>query len=59
MLGGHEVLLDAFRTDVRPLCAAARAARRRAPRTPSPRCARRATPSASPPSATAHEEITR
>ena len=26
MLGGHEVLLDAFRTDVRPLCAAARAA---------------------------------
>ncbi len=26
VLGGHEVLLDAFRTDVRPLCAAARAA---------------------------------
>ena len=26
VLGGHEVLLDAFRTDVRPLCARARAA---------------------------------
>ena len=26
VLGGHEVLLDAFRSDVRPLCAAARAA---------------------------------
>jgi L-rhamnose isomerase / sugar isomerase len=26
VLGGHEVLLDAFRTDVRPLCAKARAA---------------------------------
>jgi L-rhamnose isomerase / sugar isomerase len=26
VLGGHEILLDAFRTDVRPLCAAARAA---------------------------------
>jgi L-rhamnose isomerase/sugar isomerase len=25
VLGGHEVLLDAFRTDVRPLCASARA----------------------------------
>jgi L-rhamnose isomerase/sugar isomerase len=25
VLGGHEVLLDAFRTDVRPLCAKARA----------------------------------
>ena len=25
VLGGHEVLLDAYRTDVRPLCAAARA----------------------------------
>jgi L-rhamnose isomerase / sugar isomerase len=25
VLGGHETLLDAFRTDVRPLCAAARA----------------------------------
>jgi L-rhamnose isomerase/sugar isomerase len=27
VLAGHEVLLDAFNTDVRPLCAAARAAR--------------------------------
>jgi L-rhamnose isomerase/sugar isomerase len=27
VLGGHEILLDAFRTDVRPLCAAARVAR--------------------------------
>jgi L-rhamnose isomerase/sugar isomerase len=27
VLGGHEVLLDAFRTDVRPLCARVRAAR--------------------------------
>ena len=27
VLGGHELLLDAFRTDVRPLCARARAAR--------------------------------
>jgi L-rhamnose isomerase/sugar isomerase len=27
VLGGHELLLDAFRTDVRPLCAAARVAR--------------------------------
>ena len=26
VLGGHEVLLDAYRTDVRPLCARARAA---------------------------------
>jgi L-rhamnose isomerase/sugar isomerase len=26
VLGGHEVLLDAYRTDVRPLCAAARVA---------------------------------
>jgi L-rhamnose isomerase/sugar isomerase len=26
VLAGHEVLLDAFRTDVRPLCAQARAA---------------------------------
>jgi L-rhamnose isomerase / sugar isomerase len=26
VLGGHEILLDAFRTDVRPLCAQARAA---------------------------------
>jgi L-rhamnose isomerase/sugar isomerase len=26
VLGGHEILLDAFRTDVRPLCAKARAA---------------------------------
>ena len=26
VLGGHEVLLDAYRTDVRPLCAKARAA---------------------------------
>ena len=26
MLGGHEVLLDAYRTDVRPECAAARVA---------------------------------
>jgi L-rhamnose isomerase / sugar isomerase len=26
VLGGHELLLDAFRTDVRPLCAQARAA---------------------------------
>ena len=30
MLGGHEVLLDAYRTDVRPLCA--KVARRRAAR---------------------------
>jgi L-rhamnose isomerase/sugar isomerase len=27
VLGGHEVLLDAFRTDVRPLCAGVRAAK--------------------------------
>ena len=27
VLGGHEILLDAFRTDVRPLCARVRAAR--------------------------------
>jgi L-rhamnose isomerase/sugar isomerase len=27
VLGGHEVLLDAFRTDVRPLCARVRAAK--------------------------------
>ena len=27
VLGGHEVLLDAYRTDVRPLCAKVRAAR--------------------------------
>jgi L-rhamnose isomerase/sugar isomerase len=27
VLAGHEILLDAFRTDVRPLCAAARVAR--------------------------------
>ena len=27
MLGGHEVLLDAYRTDVRPLCAKVRAER--------------------------------
>ena len=33
MLGGHEVLLDAFNTDVRPLCAEARAALGAAPRT--------------------------
>ena len=26
VLGGHEVLLDAYRTDVRPLCARVRAA---------------------------------
>jgi L-rhamnose isomerase/sugar isomerase len=26
VLGGHEVLLDAYRTDVRPLCASARSA---------------------------------
>jgi L-rhamnose isomerase/sugar isomerase len=26
VLGGHEVLLDAYRADVRPACAAARAA---------------------------------
>jgi L-rhamnose isomerase/sugar isomerase len=26
VLGGHEILLDAYRTDVRPLCARARAA---------------------------------
>ena len=26
MLGGHEALLDAYRTDVRPLCARARVA---------------------------------
>ncbi len=43
VLGGHEVLLDAYRTDVRPLCA--KVARRRwaPPRTRSPRCARPAT----------------
>ena len=27
MLGGHEALLDAYRTDVRPLCAKVRAER--------------------------------
>jgi L-rhamnose isomerase / sugar isomerase len=27
VLGGHEVLLDAYRTDVRPLCAKVRAGR--------------------------------
>jgi L-rhamnose isomerase/sugar isomerase len=27
VLGGHEILLDAYRTDVRPLCAKVRAAR--------------------------------
>ena len=27
VLGGHELLLDAYRTDVRPLCAKVRAAR--------------------------------
>jgi L-rhamnose isomerase len=25
VLGGHEILLDAYRTDVRPLCAKVRA----------------------------------
>ena len=29
VLGGHEVLLDAYNTDVRPLCAEARAGARR------------------------------
>ena len=40
VLGGHEVLLDAYRTDVRPLCAKVRAAQAR-PRTRSRPCARR------------------
>jgi L-rhamnose isomerase/sugar isomerase len=38
VLGGHEVLLDAYNTDVRPLCA--RCASRSAPRRPSRRAAR-------------------
>ena len=51
VLGGHEALLDAYRTDVRPLCAArARGARRRGG--PDRRAARApATPRASPPNA--------
>ena len=40
VLGGHEVLLDAYNTDVRPLCARVRAKPRAPPPTRSPSCAR-------------------
>ena len=48
MLGGHEALLDAYRTDVRPLCAQGPRRRSAPPRTRSASCARRATRSARP-----------
>jgi L-rhamnose isomerase/sugar isomerase len=41
VLGGHHVLLDAYNTDVRPLCASARSARGRAARLRSLRAHRR------------------
>ena len=45
VLGGHEVLLDAYRTDVRPLLRAGARSARAPPRIRSPSTARPATPS--------------
>ena len=50
VLAGHQVLLDAYNTDVRPLCAT-RAGRSALRTIPSPRCARPGASRASPPSA--------